>query len=228
MQTSDRTNLYFYLFFFFRKVKWSGIAAGCYFRHNSKNRTKMHTLKRQKEQLSIADVENTTLPDWRWLITLEKDKFFIEKEYALIIPGTSSHRKNKKWSKECYRNLVDKLSFLNIKSVFIGLKSEKKEIDEILYLNNFNYKIKALNLAGKTKYNDIARLANSASLVVGNDTGPIHLAASCGSKVFVLFGQGSDPNLCAPMGENVVVIQNEEINKITVDDVFKEIQNKLL
>ena len=52
-------------------------------------------------------------------------------------------------------------------------------------------------------------LGAKAALAVGNDTGPLHLAAAAGAPTVVLFSSASDPALSAPRGK-VAVLQAAE------------------
>ena len=50
----------------------------------------------------------------------------------------------------------------------------------------------------------------------------MHLLTACSShntKSIVLFGNDSDPKLCAPIGSNVVILQKENINQITPNEI---------
>ena len=67
LQTSYRSNIYFYLFYSFNKTKWCGIAYGCKYRHSNINRKKMHTYYRQKDQLYKCGINYEYYPDWSWL-----------------------------------------------------------------------------------------------------------------------------------------------------------------
>jgi ADP-heptose:LPS heptosyltransferase len=58
----------------------------------------------------------------------------------------------------------------------------------------------ALDLAGQTALLDIFAIAAKAALVVGNDTGPTHIAAAAGCPALVLFSDDSDPAMTAPRG----------------------------
>lgn len=49
----------------------------------------------------------------------------------------------------------------------------------------------AVDLAGKTSVRGMAALLERASLFVGNDSGPMHLAAALGAPVVAVFGPGS-------------------------------------
>ena len=46
------------------------------------------------------------------------------------------------------------------------------------------------NMAGKTSLSDLAKILNNARLVVANDTGPVHIAASTGAPVICILGGG--------------------------------------
>jgi ADP-heptose:LPS heptosyltransferase len=52
---------------------------------------------------------------------------------------------------------------------------------------------------------DLAELLREASLVIGADTGPTHLAAQLGVPTLALFGP-TDPSVWAPVGPSVRVI----------------------
>ena len=220
LQTSDRSSLNYYLFYSYKPIEWSGIAIGANFRHKGDQRKKMHTIDRQKEQLNIANIGTTGLPNWKWLIKKPKKEYVFKEKYVLIVPGTSSHRNNKKWPLEYYSELTKKLGLSNIRSVFVGLEREKDEINRIIMQGSELEKM-ATNLAGETSYEDLAFLANYAFCVIGNDTGPVHLAASCGANVIVLFGKGSDPKLCAPVGNKVSILKSEDIKYISVKTVLE-------
>ena len=74
LQTSKRSSSYFNLFEEPRP-EWSGIAEGCSHPHNNPKRNFMHTIERQKEQLSVAGISVTPTPFFDWL-DLNIDHFF--------------------------------------------------------------------------------------------------------------------------------------------------------
>jgi ADP-heptose:LPS heptosyltransferase len=59
---------------------------------------------------------------------------------------------------------------------------------------------RARDLTGRTDFQRVAVLATKAALAIGNDTGPLHLAAAAGAPTVVLFSGASDPKLSAPRG----------------------------
>jgi ADP-heptose:LPS heptosyltransferase len=223
LQTSTRTNIYFFIFSLFKSFKWNGIANKCSHPHLNKNRINMHTLDRQKEQLKNSGVNTIYNIDWAPLKENSK-KFKIKKPYAILVPGASKHRLNKRWD---YKNFIEIIKFLSknkILSIIVGAKHE----EDILKKEEKNYDV--LNLIGKTTFNDLANISRQAFLVLGNDTGPMHLLVVCSplkSLKIVLFGSGSDPKLCAPRGKNIHILRKKDINQISLLSVKKIIKKKL-
>jgi ADP-heptose:LPS heptosyltransferase len=83
----------------------------------------------------------------------------------------------------------------------------------------------ARDLTGKTSFADIAALARHAAFCIGNDTGPTHLAAVAGCRTLALFGEDSDPALCAPRGPRVAVLRRQPLASLPVADVQGALQD---
>ena len=92
--------------------------------HNiNKNRNNMHTVERQKDQLSLSNIKFKTVNDLRWLF---QSKIVIPKEkYVLIIPGGSGKRKNKRVPIKVYKMAIDFLLKRQFKILIIGSKDEE-------------------------------------------------------------------------------------------------------
>ncbi len=76
----------------------------------------------------------------------------------------------------------------------------------------------ARDLTGRTDFAAIAALGARAALAVGNDTGPLHLAAAGGAPTIVLFSAASDPALSAPRGR-VVILRSDDLAQLPVEQV---------
>ena len=85
----------------------------------------------------------------------------------------------------------------------------------------------SINLCGKTALADLPHLARNAACAVGNDTGPMHLIAPTGCPAIVLFSDSSNPVRHAPLGDNVVTIQKNNLDFLSVDDVWKAFETQL-
>lgn len=73
---------------------------------------------------------------------------------------------------------------------------------------------------------EVARLMRDASLFVGNDSGPAHIAAAFGVPVVVIFGP-SDREVWAPWKTQAGVLQAEgSIATVGVDQVMKAIESR--
>ena len=93
------------------------------------------------------------------------------------------------------------------------------------HMSDLFYKIKILS---KYYLNHFISFLKNAKIIIGNDTGPMHLLVACssnGAKKIILFGAGSDPNLCAPRGKNVYIVKKENINQIKPNHI-KTLVNK--
>src|SRR5579863_7040484 len=75
------------------------------------------------------------------------------------------------------------------------------------------------DLTGQTDFADIVELARKARRAIGNDTGPMHLAAAAGAPATVLYSAASDPALTAPRGKDVVILRRDNLTDLAVDDV---------
>ena len=229
LQTSYRSNLYFYLFFIYKKTHWSGIAIGSKYRQLNKDRKLLHTLNRQKDQLEFAGINYDHLPDWKWLAKNYENRSLLPRDkFVIIVAGAAKHRINKKWPIKNFSKLIECLSKIGIQSILLGGKEEFNNFNNIIKSLEKSIKIIPANYAGKTSFKDIVFLSSYAKCAIGNDTGPMHLISSCGLNTIALFGSGSNPDLCAPIGKNVTIIKKDEISDISVDIVFNKIKNVVI
>jgi ADP-heptose:LPS heptosyltransferase len=185
LQTSARSSRYFPLA---GKPEWSGIAKGCALPHANTLRDYMHTLERQREQLEMAGISAFPMPSLDWLPKAEP---VAPRPYALLVPGAAPTRPRKRWPVEGYAALAAALAAEGVTPVVIGSASETDLGAQIPG---------AVDLTGRTTIENLFGIAAGAALAVGNDTGPMHIAAAMGCPSVVLFSADSDPALTAPRG----------------------------
>jgi heptosyltransferase-2 len=65
-----------------------------------------------------------------------------------------------------------------------------------------------LNLSGETSLLQLASLLQRCALLVTNDTGTMHVAASVGTRVAAIFGP-TDPQATSPLGEGHVIVKTD-------------------
>jgi ADP-heptose:LPS heptosyltransferase len=197
LQTSSRSSRY--RWFVGARAEWSGIAPGCSHPHANPRRDAMHTLERQREQLEMAGITRFPPPDLSWL-DAAIDRFALPERFCLLIPGASPGRPLKRWPAERFGALA---ATLGVPAVVIGGAGEAPLAATIAAAAPGTR-----DLTGRTDFADIAALARRAVFCVGNDTGPTHLAAACGCPTLALFGEDSDPALCAPRGARTAFLRH--------------------
>jgi ADP-heptose:LPS heptosyltransferase len=199
LQTSGRSSLYFRLWPG-RKPEWSGIAPGASHPHSNPARDLMHTVDRQREQLAMAGIDAVPASDLSFARS-DLARLDLPARFALLVPGGSAHRPGKRWPVERWAALGPLLVARGLVPVLVGGEDEAP-LAEIIRATC----PEARDLTGATDLVELASLATRASLAIGNDTGPMHMAAAAGVPSVVLFGPESDPALCAPRGRAVEVI----------------------
>jgi ADP-heptose:LPS heptosyltransferase len=220
LQTSSRSSSYFYMMWP-AQPQWSGIALGCALPHSNPQRDHMHTLERQADQLKAAGIwpdapilpGQAPAPDLSWCKAApvpqhDPERRSMVRPYALLVPGGSAHRPEKRWPAEAFAQLARALKVAGVDVVIIGGPQESalaRTIQRSLPT--------ARDLTGRTDFAQIAALGAKAALAVGNDTGPLHLIAAAGAPTIALFSKASDPALCAPRG-HVTILQADSLDSV--------------
>jgi ADP-heptose:LPS heptosyltransferase len=226
LQINDRTNLIFQMLRPFPPA-WSGAAFGAALPHRNRDRMKMHTLERQAEQLRDAGIwpeaPTTPLsappPDLSWVLARTPTPRALAgptlRPQALLVPGSSALRPEKRWPVGRYAELAARLEAEGFDVLVIGGLQEA-ELAHVIQ----NRAKRARDLTGRTDFAQIAALGARAAIAVGNDTGPTHLIAAAGAPTIALFSSASDPALCGPRG-HVTVFQAPDLADVPVDTVFR-------
>ena len=220
LQTSKRSSCYLKIFKNF-DCDTNGIGKYSKTKHLNIARDNMHTIERQKDQLSFSKVKFFSRPNLSWFYN-KSNRFNIFGKYALIVPGGSGKRLNKRIPIELFFEIVSLLIHQNIKPILIGSKDDFnvcKRIEE-----KFS---EVQNLCLQTTYFDIASLATNSLFSIGNDTGPIHIISRANKKTIVLFTKNSNPNLCGPTGKLTEILTfdktNRFFNKLLLEKTMKAI-----
>ncbi|HLH50021.1 MAG TPA: glycosyltransferase family 9 protein, partial [Roseiarcus sp.] len=79
----------------------------------------------------------------------------------------------------------------------------------------------AVDLGGRTNLFQLASLARAAKAVIGNDTGPIFLAAKIGAPSLTLMSAHTDEKRSAPRGPAARWLKRDDLATLGVDEVEK-------
>ncbi|ODT88653.1 glycosyltransferase family 9 protein [Phenylobacterium sp. SCN 70-31] len=210
---------------------WSGVAFGCSMPHRNPDRDRMHTLERQADQLMHAGIwpdaptepGSAPPPDLSWILKGSATARSTPganrpRPYVLFVPGGSAHRMDKRWPVERYSELARILYGRGFDIVIIGGPQETDLAHTIQRTTP-----RARDLTGRTDFAAVAALGARAALAVGNDTGPLHLAAAAGAPTIVLFSKASDPALSAPRGR-VAILRADDLSDLAVAQVAQAAQ----
>ena len=116
-----------------------------------------------------------------------------------IAPGSNWF--TKKWPKEYYERLVDKLSNKNFGIIFIGSKQEQQLCEDIKPEKN------SINLAGGLSLLESAAVIKLCNLMICNDSGALHLANAMQTDVMAFFGPTVKKIGYYPFRENDKVLE---------------------
>jgi ADP-heptose:LPS heptosyltransferase len=202
LQRNHRTALLYRVMTAGRRIEWSGVIRGASHFVRDEPDDRRHITERLEEQLAIAGVTQMMPPDLSWLRG-NPAQFGLPKDYVLVAPGGAPHRPEKRAPAELFGALCRYLQARGIAPVLLGTASERTHIDRILAACPG-----AIDLCGRTGFGDLADLARAAVGAIGNDTGPMHLAAAVGCPSLVLFTEASDPRRVRPLGPRVQVLQS--------------------
>jgi ADP-heptose:LPS heptosyltransferase len=211
LQTSARSTWYGRLA---GRGEWSGKGRFMRFPDTDPRRDLLHTRERLEGQLRQAGIATLPVPDWSALGTGGPD---LPARAALLVPGAAPHRPGKRWPAERFGELAAMLAARGMAPVVLGSAAEEPLAAAIRARAPT-----ALDLTGRTALPDLFGIAARAVLAVGNDTGPMHIAAAMGCPSVVLFGPDSDPALTAPRlpdGGWATVIRADRLADLKVERV---------
>ena len=127
-----------------------------------------------------------------------------ERPLIAIHPGSPIPLK--RWMPERYAELADWLiARKRAKILFVGVEAEMPIITEIQEL----MQAESINIAGKTTLTQLASILHISNGFIGNDSGPMHLAAAVGTPTIGLYGPG-DPTRFGPVGTKCQAIQRKQ------------------
>lgn len=157
---------------------------------------------------------------------------------SFVILHIGARKKLRKWNQ--YSQLATYLKKeKNLNIVFTGDKSEVKEIKQLQKTLPFE----TYSIAGFFNLTELSALASLCKLYIGNESGPLHIAAVSGAKCLGLYGPG-EPFVFYPWGTNSEVLhtilecnpcdqihcvhpENPCINRITLHEVIEKVESLL-
>lgn len=208
LQNSSRTKLYRHLLF--SKSEWVGRLKG------PKPETGLSGQKSLLEQAKIA-TNYSYQPNLNWMVANISQLLLdnnISKPYIALIPGCSAKHPEKRWP--YYSELATKLIALGYEVVNILGPDETELANKLLGHTK-------LKKDGYLTWFELAGILKQAAFVVGNDTGPSHVASCLGVTGLALFGSHTSAHRAEIVRPPFNVIESNSLDDISVDEVLNSI-----
>ena len=162
------------------------------------NKVKYNNLKHESLcfldalQADKKEIKDTYLENWileenkNKVISIFEKNNILGKQPKVVINSTATNQM-KVWDINNFARVIEYLS--NDKKaqvIFIGAPSDKTIYENIQY--NEVLKIKPINLCGEVTIKDSLALLKEVDLLIGNDSGNLHMASSVNTPVIGLYG----------------------------------------
>ncbi len=216
LQNSGRTA--FYRRVLLPRAQWSGRAAGARWHAPHGNREGVPIHQRLCGQLAAAGVPTAycAAPDLSWLAA-DADMVLrhhdLAPPYIVLLPGSSTRGAHKRWPH--YARLADLLTEAGHRVVTIPGPGEQPLCRTI----------PARMIGGDPPLTlaELAAVLSRAAFVIGNDSGPSHLAACLGVPGLALFGAHMPAKLTGIERPGFAALQAEDLSEITAESVFQRV-----
>ena len=207
LQNSQRT--YIYRKYLFNNTKWIST--------NRKDHpiSGLHGLEDMiKENLIGSKIFK---PDLSWLSgDIEKllKKNEIQSKYVVLLPGSSKSNPLKRWP---YFSKLAKLLVLKGHEVVTILGPEELEIENLMV----GHILKNLD------WHELSGVIENSCFIVGNDSGPSHIASCLNKKGFALFGPSTSAKRSELKRGNFEILEVKDLKLLSADEVLKKIMKVL-
>ena len=222
LQNSSRTS--FYKKFLFNNIKWSNTETTLNPGEKKSDFDKDPVLERFKLQLEKSNIKtkHCLKPNFSWA-SENVDKIinqFLGKKFILLFPFSSIKLIHKRWPH--YNDLIEiiKKEYSNLEIVIApgpGELDMAKKINATVITNN-QMPLSIPELAG---------LIKKSIFIIGNDTGPAHMAAHLGMNGLVLFGHHTTPRKVSIETDKFKAIVANNLAEVKASEVFSLAKNEI-
>jgi ADP-heptose:LPS heptosyltransferase len=159
--------------------------------------------------------------DDRHVITQRLAEFGIRGDTPFVAMQVGAKRATNRWFPERFAQVIDFLQQeYEVPVVLTGSTSDSAVVENVT--NCMTTPVRSL--VGRTTLLQTAALLERSLLYVGNDTGPMHLAAAVGTPTVSIFSGRDYPELWFPTGDGHFVLRSD----VPCSPCFKETCNRNL
>ena len=160
------------------------------------------------KDLNLKFIKDITFKFPRNILT--KYDHLKKKKIIIVHPGG---RYRKQWGKEKLLFFLDKIKSKKYKFIIL-LGPDEYELKKFFLIKKYNI-IKPKNII------DLISVLSSGKIYIGNDSGPMHLAASLGLAVFAVF-QPVASVMFTPVARNYKMVISDHPADLSVQEVYKK------
>jgi lipopolysaccharide heptosyltransferase II len=187
-------------------IGYSSLGLGIMFHKLMKNRKELkHQVEAHldvlREFLGVTEIDNRGLEmyldadtekrmDDFWQKNFGQASGYTTKEtsFPVVALNTGASWLTKRWCKESYAQLADKLLQLNYGVVFLGGMMDKELVSEITALMRQKNQPLLKIFTGELKLMELAAILKKCAVLVTNDSGPMHIAVAMDTPLVAMFG----------------------------------------
>lgn len=220
LQQVKRTH--FYYRWFLSNVDWLGRAPGCRYQFELVPNT--CALDQFSTQLAAIGIPNShsLRADLGWMaedMGPFLDKVGVQSPFVVLIPGASSGQEHKRWP--FYDELGGWLKERGLQPVTVPGPSEME-----LCRSMTNVRMLVGENDHYLDFFELAGIVRKAAFVVGNDTGPVHIAANLGRPGLALYSSGWPPTMTGIQHSRFDWIEVNDLTELSVDRVSQDLTGR--
>lgn len=220
LQQVGRTR--FYYRFLFPRIWWLGDAKGCScYLKRSEERCAADHFKSHLDKARIA-TSHTLNTDVSWMaedIDRILDANGLQSGYVMLIPGASATHHDKCWP--YFAQLAAGLIDRGLQAVTVPGPSE---IDQYRAIPGTTL----LTEEDCLDYFALAGVAQKAAFVIGNDTGPTHIAAHLGCRGLALYGPHTSAQSTGIQHTGFSWLETDNLSGLSLEKVWQVVETELL
>ncbi|MDQ8195140.1 glycosyltransferase family 9 protein [Coraliomargarita sp. SDUM461004] len=176
-----------------------------------------HAVEILAKFLPALDLREEVLSSLRFDFSDLKKDDLLETSSGAVLVFPESRRAEKEWPE--FPHFIQAVAARNPQCRFAWCASERSA--ELCPVAN-----NIINLAGKTSLRQVIALVQAATMVVANDSGPVHIAAAVGTPVLAVYGP-TPPALYGPYPlerktHRTICAADGQMNSIALEQVMRE------
>ena len=214
LQCSRRTSRY-HRFLTPSGTRWLGTSSGA--SDPYPDFTGVNNVERMKVAARMAGGAGSVTAQLDWLGSA---KASISKQAVVLVPGCSPAKPSKRWPAAHFAAVARELMASGRDVAIVGTAADRDAADLVIADAPG-----CTDMVGKTDLASLTTLFASAHAVIGNDTGPVFLAAKTGVPTLMVMGQDTDPDMSAPTGAKSGWVRQDRIEDVTPQAVLDALRN---